>query len=1516
MKHGSPEHVQLVRSQTHTLYSPEQEKDACGVGFIAHLKGKKSHQIIRQGLQILDNLEHRGAAGCDPCTGDGAGILSQIPDAFFRAQLAEHGYKLPQAGKYAIAQVFLPQREDEFELCRGIVDQVIVEEGLKALVWREVPVDESKLGPQARSIAPRIYQLFILGDFPDTVAFDRKLYVIRSVIEQRVRERKLQNEHMFYVCSMSARTIVYKGLLLPYQVEQFYLDLHDERFTSALVIIHSRYSTNTLPTWDLSHPFRYLAHNGEINTLRGNKNWMRGRERQLRSSLFSDADIRKLPPIINEAGSDSACFDNALELLLLSGRSLPEAMMMMVPEAWENDTHMEADRRAFYEYHACSQEPWDGPAALAYSDGTAIGATLDRNGLRPARYIVTTDDYVIMASEVGVLDIPASKIVHKGRLHPGRMFVVDPSQGRIIHDSEIKKSVAAKHPYQKWLDAGRMTLDSLPAVKGEPVATDPASLLQQQRAFGYSYEDLRAIIAPMANDGKEPVFSMGNDAALAVLSNRPRLLFDYFKQLFAQVTNPPIDSDRERLVMTLLSIEGPQYNLLEDTAEKCQRLFLEQPVLDDAEIERLASANTRSMRGARVSTLFDPSKGANALEQAVERLCADVVAAVKAGKTLIVLSDRGVHAQAAAIPALLAVGAVHHHLIRANLRTQCGLFVESGEVREVSHFALLIGYGAGGINPYLALASAADLVRKGYLGGGLTVAQAIKNYKKAVGYALLKIFAKMGISTLQSYKGAQIFEAVGLARSVVDKYFNGTASRIEGSDMQVIGEEVARRHMQAYQGRWLGERLDVGGQLHYRKDGEFHQWNPDTIALLQRAVREGDYARFKEFTRAANDQSRQMATLRGLLDFKPGKSIALDQVESEKDSVRRFATGAMSFGSISREAHETLAIAMNRIGGRSNTGEGGEDPRRYKPDAQGNLRRSSIKQVASGRFGVTTEYLVNADELQIKMAQGAKPGEGGQLPGHKVSQEIASVRHSTPGVQLISPPPHHDIYSIEDLAQLIFDLKNVNPAARVSVKLVSEVGVGTVAAGVSKGHADVVLISGHDGGTGASPLSSIKHAGMPWEIGLAETQQVLVQNDLRSRIIVQTDGQLKTGRDVVIAALLGAEEFGFATMALVAEGCIMMRKCHLNTCPVGVATQDPELRKKFTGTPEDIVNLFMFLAREIREIMAELGFRTFAEMVGHVERLDARTATAHWKAKGIDLSKLLARPVAPATAPLCQTTTQDHGLASVLDHELIKRSGPALEKKRAVKFALPIRNRNRTCGTMLSGEVAKRYGNAGLPEGTIDVTFTGSAGQSFGAFLAHGVSFTLVGDSNDYLGKGLSGGSIAVLPPKDAKFAAEENIIVGNTCLYGATGGTALIRGRAGERFAVRNSGATAVVEGVGDHGCEYMTGGTVVVIGETGRNFAAGMSGGLAYVWDPHGKFNDRCNTELVSLFDVEAEDADALRELIARHHKATGSQQAQRLLKNWKSTVKEFRKVYPNDLRKVHEQRKAAALKEVAHG
>jgi glutamate synthase (ferredoxin) len=1497
------------------LYDPRYEHDACGMGFIVNLNGEKSHEVIRKGIEILINLTHRGACGCDPETGDGAGITIQIPHEFFSRECSALGFSLPPAGVYGVGMMFLPVEPKQRLICEGIVERIAKEEGLTVLGWRDTPVRADAIGRTARATQPYIEQVFIRGEADLTQdQLERKLYVVRRRAEMEVLETELTEREFFYVPSMSSRLIIYKGLLLAPQIDDFYKELRDPETRSSMCMVHQRFSTNTFPSWKLAHPYRYICHNGEINTVRGNVNWMNARESTLASDLFGD-DITKVFPVIRPNLSDTGSLDNAVEFLTLGGRSLPHVMAMLIPEAWDADSTMPQEKRDFYEYHASLMEPWDGPAAVAFTDGKWIGATLDRNGLRPARYLVTKDGQLIVASETGVLPIKPENVSYKGRLQPGKMLLVNLEEHRIVPDEEMKHALATRQPYGEWLKRNQITLDALP----EPSRVhgfEPKTILQRQRAFGYTEEDLRILMAPMAENGAEPIGSMGTDTPLACLSDRPQPLFNYFKQMFAQVTNPAIDPIREELVMSLTSYIGTERNVLEETALHCHTLKLPHPILTNFDLERLRRVSWGDFLATTLGALYNPAGGAEGLEDALDELCMRASLSIRDGYRLLILSDRGVDKDKAPIPSLLALTAVHNHLVRERKRTQVALIIESGEPREVMHFALLTGYGASAINPYLAIETLEDMAQKGLL--TVDFPAALKNYKKAINKGLLKVFSKMGISTLQSYRGAQIFEAIGLNQELIDRYFTGTASRIEGVGLDVLAREAQAKHEHAFRPATESEtELEVGGTYQYRVKGEYHLLNPLTVSKLQHAVHKGSeegYTTFQEYAALIDQQNKDFCTLRGLMVLRePKRGVKLEEVEPASEIVKRFATGAMSFGSISKEAHETLAIAMNRIGGRSNTGEGGEDEERFKRDANGDWRRSSIKQVASGRFGVTTNYLVNADDLQIKIAQGAKPGEGGQLPGHKVDEVIARVRYSVPGVGLISPPPHHDIYSIEDLAQLIYDLKNVNPKARISVKLVSEVGVGTVAAGVAKAHADVVLIAGHDGGTGASPLTSIKHAGTPWELGLAETQQVLVLNDLRSRITVQADGKLKTGRDVAIAALLGAEEFGFSTAPLVAMGCIMMRKCHLNTCPVGIATQDPELRKKFAGKPEDVINYFFFVAEQLRELMAKLGFRRMEEMIGRSDMLDMRPGIDHWKAKGLDYSQLLYHPEAPSRVGRRCMIAQDHGLEQALDAKLIDHARPAIEHGTPVEITLPIRNVHRTVGAMLSGEIARKHGSAGLEPGTILCKFSGSAGQSFGAFLARGVTLELEGDSNDYVGKGLSGGKIIVYPPKRSTFKPEQNILVGNVVLYGATSGEAFFNGRAGERFAVRNSGATAVVEGLGDHGCEYMTRGLVICLADTGKNFAAGMSGGIAYVLDETGEFGKtRCNRAGVDLERVDIpEDVETLRYWIARHAEETGSPRANWVLDNFDQLLPKFVKIFPHEYKRVLgiERQKAAA-------
>ena len=1488
------------------LYDPRFEHDSCGVGFVVNIKGERSHKLVRQAFEVSVNLLHRGACGCEANTGDGAGMLLQLPHKFFRKAADAAGFELPEPESYGVGMVFLPRDAGERRQVEEAFGRVVGEEGQRLLGWRDVPTDSGHLGATARSGEPVMRQIFIgrgpaLDDAPDAAArFERKLYVIRNRAAHEADRLQLRERDLFYVASLSSNTIVYKGMLIADQVERMFPDLADPDVESALALVHSRFSTNTFPSWPLAHPYRYCAHNGEINTLRGNINWMRAREVLCRSDLFGD-DLQKLLPLMREGQSDTATFDNVLEFLALTGRPLAHAVLMMIPEPWSNHESMSPERKAFYEYHASLMEPWDGPASIAFTDGTVIGAVLDRNGLRPSRYYVTKDDMVIMASEVGVLDIPPENVLVKERLHPGRIFLVDTAQGRIVDDEEIKRDLAQELPYAAWLKQELVHIDDLPPASDVPAAPEEP-VRTQQRAFGYTEEDLRILIAPMAQNGAEPIGSMGTDTALAVLSDRSRLLYDYFKQLFAQVTNPPLDAIREELVTDMGSTLGAEANLLAPDARSCHHIKVDAPVITNDDLAKLRRLDDPAFRSATLPMLFDPRAGAAGLEKAMDALCRAASEAVAGGTTLLVLSDRGVDREHAPVPALLATAGVHHHLVREGSRTRCALIVESGEARECHHMALLVGYGAAVINPYLAFETIEELRADGEV-QEIDRAQAVRNYIKACTKGVLKVMSKMGISTLQSYRGAQIFEAVGLDKTFVDRCFTWTASRIGGIGIDTVAEEVVRRHARAFAERGReDDELDSGGEYQWRRDGEYHLFNPETVFKLQHASRSNRESVYRDYARLVNDQSRQRATLRGLLELKPAaEPLPIEEVEPAEAIFKRFATGAMSYGSISAEAHETLAIAMNRLGGKSNTGEGGEDSARYTPDENGDLRRSAVKQVASGRFGVTSEYLVNADDLQIKMAQGAKPGEGGQLPGFKVYPWIAKVRYSTPGVGLISPPPHHDIYSIEDLAQLIHDLKNANPDARVHVKLVAEVGVGTVAAGVSKAHSDVVLISGHDGGTGASPLTSIKHAGVPWELGLAETQQVLVLNDLRDRIVVQVDGQMKTGRDVVIGALLGAEEYGFSTAPLVVSGCIMMRVCHLDTCPVGIATQNPKLRERYSGKAEFVENYFRFVAEEVRELMAQLGFRTMDEMTGRSDRLDVRKAVDHWKARGVDLSTILHQPDVDETVGRHCVQPQDHGLDRALDNTLIERCADAIEHRRPVEFALPIRNVNRTVGTMLGSRISRRWGAQGLPDDTIRIAFSGSAGQSFGAFVPRGVSMTVEGDANDYFGKGLSGGRLVIYPPAKSTFTPEKNIVIGNVALYGATGGEAFVRGVAGERFAVRNSGAHAVVEAVGDHGCEYMTGGRVVVIGSTGRNFAAGMSGGIAYVLNDDGSFERRCNPGMVDLEPLADDDAELVEHLLTRHVELTGSTVAGGLLAAWDAARRRFVRVMPRDYKRV---------------
>ncbi len=1496
------------------LYDPRFEHDACGLGLVVNISGKKSNQIVRQALTVLANMTHRGARGAEPNTGDGAGILIQVPHAFLHRKAERHGYSLPEPGHYGVGMVFLPKDVTHRRAIEIHFEKIVASEGQRVLGWRTVKVNNEALGHTARRAEPKMRMIFIARhpSIADDLAFERKLYIIRKRAENEIRYGGvMEGGEFFYIASLSHKTLIYKGMFVSDQLEGYFHDLAEPDLETSMALVHSRFSTNTFPSWELAHPYRYVVHNGEINTLRGNVNWLRAQEHLLESELFG-ADIKKVLPIMQPDGSDTAMFDNCLEFLLLTGRSLPHVMTMMIPEPWSRHDDMDEEKRAYYEYHANLMEPWDGPAAMGFTDGVMIGAMLDRNGLRPARYYVTTDGLLVMASEVGVLEIPPEAVSFKGRLEPGKMLLVDTSAGRVIGDEEIKHQLASEHPYRDWLNKYQVRLQDIADPKPEHIPRpDPARLVEHQRAFGYTAEELKMLVAPMAQDGIEPLGAMGNDSPLAVLSNKPKLLYNYFKQLFAQVTNPPIDAIREELVIATEVFVGAESNLLKPTPQSCHQIRLDYPFLTNKSLAKIRHNRIPGFAVTTLPILFEAGTDGAGLARALEELFQVADAAIARGFNLIILSDRGVDEEHAPIPALLAVSGLHHHLIGQGTRTQIGLILESGEPREVHHFAALISYGATAINPYLVFESLEDLIVQGVI-TGLTPKQAVKNYMKAAVKGVVKTISKMGISSIQSYCGAQIFEALGIHQSVIDEYFARTPSRVGGIGLDVIAEEAEMRHADGYPGRRLaaGRDLETGGEYQWRYDGEHHQFNPTTVHTLQQACQNGKYQLFKEYSRAVNEQTTQLSTLRGLLEFKfAANPIPIDDVEPVDSICRRFKTGAMSYGSISQEAHEALAIAMNRIGGKSNTGEGGEDPARYHPLPNGDSKRSAIKQVASARFGVTSEYLVNADELQIKMAQGAKPGEGGQLPGRKVYPWIARTRHSTPGVGLISPPPHHDIYSIEDLAELIHDLKNVNQQARINVKLVSAVGVGTIAAGVAKAHADVVLISGYDGGTGASPVSSIKHAGLPWELGVAEAHQTLVLNNLRDRVVIETDGQLKTGRDVVVAALLGAEEFGFATAPLVTLGCVMMRVCHLDTCPVGVATQNPELRRNFTGDPQAVVNFMRFVAQEMRELMALLGFRTIDEMVGRADRLRVRDVIDHRKARGLDFSEILYCPDLEDEEPQPKTQ-QDHGLEDTLDNRiLLALCQPAFETGQPVSADLPIRNVNRVVGTMVGSEITRRYGACGLPEDTIRLRFTGSAGQSFGAFIPRGMTLVLEGDSNDYLGKGLSGGKIVAYPQAGSTFAAEDSVVTGNVALYGATSGEAYLRGKAGERFCVRNSGVNAVVEGVGDHGCEYMTGGRVVVLGPTGRNFAAGMSGGIAYVFDEAGDFGRRCNQDMVTLRELsDPSEIAAVQAMIRRHAEYTGSVPATRILAAWEDALSKFVRVVPNDYERV-----MAAFREV---
>lgn len=1486
------------------LYDPQFEHDACGVGFVCNIKGKKSNDIVKQGLEVLRRLAHRGATGADPKTGDGAGLLIQFPHEFFVSVCAKEKISIPKEGEYASGLVFLPQDTQERQFCRKAFEKIIKAEALVFLGWRRVPVNDQDIGKTARDTQPIVEQIFIgrSKKITEHLAFERKLYVVRKQVENIIRASKIKQKSFFYIPSLSSRTFIYKGLLMPHQVENFFTDLNSREIKSALALVHSRYSTNTFPTWDLSQPFRFIAHNGEINTLRGNINWMRARQDFLKSELFGK-DLNKIFPVIVPDGSDSATIDNVFELLILSGRSLVHAISMLIPSAWEQNNLLDQDVRAFHKYHTCLMEPWDGPAAIAFTDGESIGAVLDRNGLRPCRYIVTKDDFVVMASEVGVLDIDPSRILHSGRLEPGKTFFIDTKAGCIIEDIQIKKELAKAKPYEQWVKQNILELDSL---KGRLPKKDKVDTLTQLKAFGYTREDLKMLIKPMAENAQEPVGSMGNDTPHAVLSTKAQLLFSYFKQLFAQVTNPPIDPIREELVMSLASYLGPEKNILSDGQDHCHKLLVSRPILSDIETERIRKIKMNGFKTKTISLLFKTA-GRIDFAKELKSIFREAEAAIKAGYTFIILSDRGARAGYAALPSLLAVSALHHYLVRRSLRTQISIILESAEPREVNHFALLFAYGVDCVNPYLVFKALQEMAKDKEI--NLDAQKAEHNYIKAIDKGILKVLSKMGISTLQSYRGAQIFEAVGLNQNVIDEYFTGTVSRINGVSLEVIAQETLLRHQEAFPCRPQDkDHLASGGLYQWRRDGEFHLWNPQSIAALQDAVRNNDAKKYQEFSGLINDQSKNPTTLRSLLKFKTQKSIPLDEVEPVGEIVKRFATGAMSFGSISRSTHETIAIAMNRLGGRSNTGEGGEDPARFTPLPNGDSARSAIKQVASGRFGVTTNYLVNADEIQIKMAQGAKPGEGGQLPGHKVSAIIAKTRYTTPGVTLISPPPHHDIYSIEDLAQLIFDLKNANPKARISVKLVSEIGVGTVAAGVAKGHADMILISGQDGGTGASPLSSIKYAGLPWELGLSETHQTLVLNDLRSRVRLQTDGQMRTGRDVAIAALLGAEEFGFCTAVLIVLGCVMLRHCNLNNCSVGIATQDEVLEKRFSGRPEYIINYFTFIANELRQIMSSLGIKKLEDMVGRVDLLELNQEILPWKAKEVDFSRILYKPEVPVSVITHYCQKQDHGIDEILDLKLIELAKPALDKSQNVQIDQKIENVNRTTGAMLSGELCRRFGENGLTEDTIKCNFKGVAGQSFGAFLAKGITFTLEGLANDYVGKGISGGKIIIYPDKKTDYRADKNIIIGNTTFYGAINGEAYIRGVAGERFCIRNSGLDAVVEGVGDHGCEYMTGGRVVVLGKTGRNFGAGMSGGIAYCLDENSEFKKKCNLEMVALEGIDDADAQMIKNLLFNHHKYTQSSKAKEILADFHKYAGLFVKVMPLEYKRILQETKAA--------
>ncbi|MEX2592615.1 MAG: glutamate synthase large subunit [Anditalea sp.] len=1496
-----------------SLYVPSLEHDSCGIGFVANLKGIKSHDIIEDAITMLVNMEHRGGCGCEPDTGDGAGILIQMPHDFFAEECEKIGFELPAYGQYAVGMIFFPSDPDRREECRGFLNDSIKDLGFELLGYREVPTNNAGIGPTALSVEQKVEQVFIRQlDFKDPEALERRLFVLRNVATHHIREHVSGTEDYFYIPTLSHKIIVYKGQLRTTQVKPYYPDLQDERVISALALIHSRFSTNTFPSWKLSQPFRFIAHNGEINTIRGNVNWMKSKEALLESTLFTNEELDILLPICDATHSDSANLDNIVEMLTLGGRSLPHVMMMLIPEAWQDNDTMEEHKKAFYEYHSSLMEPWDGPASICFTDGKIVGATLDRNGLRPSRYCLTDDDKLVMASEAGALPIEPSKIVLKGRLKPGRMFVADLEKGKIISDEDLKREICTQQPYREWLDKHKYNIDDLPAKNARIFNEEEPSLLKKQLTFGYTTEDLRVVLGPMSDIAKEPIGSMGSDTPLAVLSHQAQHLSYYFKQLFAQVSNPPIDPIREKLVMSLFSNVGPFYNILEEKPEYCNQIHLDHPVLTNENLEKLRNIDHPDFRAKNIHATFIPDGKPGRLEEGIDKIRLKAERAVREGYNILIISHRKIREERAPIPSLMATGAIHHHLINKKLRAQTALVVEAGDVIETHHFATLIGYGASAINPYLTFETIASISKKKNIYNKTEEQQAVKNYIQAIGYGLLKVFSKMGISTLQSYHGGQIFEALGIGKSVIEKCFNGTISRIGGLSFDGLAREALVKHRLAYPEKPLPkQRLQEGGYYQWKRRGEYHLFNPETVHLLQQSTRTNDFEEYKKYAKLINEQSRKACTIRGLFEFRKNrKPVPLEEVEPKENIFKRFATGAMSFGSISHEAHSTLAIAMNRIGGKSNSGEGGEDEMRFERKANGDWECSAIKQVASGRFGVTSHYLTNATELQIKMAQGAKPGEGGQLPGHKVDEWIGRVRRSTPGVGLISPPPHHDIYSIEDLAQLIFDLKNANREARINVKLVSEAGVGTIAAGVAKAKADVVLIAGHDGGTGASPISSIRHAGIPWELGVAESQQTLVKNNLRSRIVLQADGQMKTGRDLAIAALLGAEEWGVSTAALIVEGCVMLRKCHLNTCSVGVATQDPELRRMFTGNPDHVVNLFSFLAEDLREIMAELGFRTVDEMIGQADMLKTKDSLEHWKMKDLDLYSILYKEPAGQGIGIYQQMEQDHEMDDIIDWELLKAAQPALENGEFVKAEFGMLNINRSVGTLLSNEISKRFHGTGLSEGAIDFKFKGSAGQSFGAFGAPGIRFELEGEANDYFGKGLSGGELIVYPDKSSKFKAGENMIIGNVAFYGAIAGEAYIRGIAGERFCVRNSGVRAVVEGVGDHGCEYMTGGVVVILGDTGRNFAAGMSGGVAYVYDPNKRLKRYCNMELVEFDPFDEQDVERLKEMIENHFNYTGSDVAEDLLLHWEESLESFVKVMPREYKQALQ--KMAELKE----